>query len=53
MNDFNICSWYLILQEETRQKLVASDNKIRQLEAQVCEEQLASANGRKVILPPY
>ncbi|XP_011034583.1 PREDICTED: trichohyalin isoform X2 [Populus euphratica] len=33
--------------EETRQKLVASDNKIRQLEAQVCEEQLASANGRK------
>ncbi|KAJ6400441.1 hypothetical protein OIU84_015982 [Salix udensis] len=33
--------------EETRQKLVVSDNKIRQLEAQVCEEQLASANGRK------
>ncbi|KAG5231261.1 trichohyalin [Salix suchowensis] len=33
--------------EETRQKLVASDNKIRQLETQVCEEQLASANGRK------
>ncbi|KAJ6679514.1 SMAD/FHA DOMAIN-CONTAINING PROTEIN [Salix purpurea] len=33
--------------EETRQRLVASDNKIRQLEAQVCEEQLASANGRK------
>ncbi|KAA8515952.1 hypothetical protein F0562_019131 [Nyssa sinensis] len=33
--------------EDTRQKLVFSDNKIRQLDAQVCEEQLASANGRK------
>ncbi|CAK7347939.1 unnamed protein product [Dovyalis caffra] len=33
--------------EEARQKLVASDNKVRQLEAQVCEEQLVSANGRK------
>ncbi|XP_059458195.1 uncharacterized protein LOC132187779 isoform X2 [Corylus avellana] len=33
--------------EETRQKLVISDNKVRQLETQVCEEQLASANGRK------
>ncbi|XP_054784057.1 uncharacterized protein LOC129291003 isoform X2 [Prosopis cineraria] len=30
--------------EDTRQKLVASDNKVRQLEAQVHDEQLASAN---------
>lgn len=33
--------------EDTRQKLVTSDNKIRQLETQVCQEQQASANGRK------
>ncbi|KAF2298191.1 hypothetical protein GH714_018452 [Hevea brasiliensis] len=33
--------------EEARQKLVISDNKVRQLEAQVVEEQLASASGRK------
>ncbi|XAR63152.1 hypothetical protein NMG60_11022991 [Bertholletia excelsa] len=33
--------------EDTRQKLVISDNKVRQLEAQVCEEQLASACGKK------
>lgn len=35
-------------QEETRQKLVLSDNKVRQLEAQICEVQLASASERKV-----
>ncbi|KAK2994304.1 hypothetical protein RJ640_024027 [Escallonia rubra] len=35
------------LQEDTRQKLVISDNKVRQLEAQTCELQLASANGIK------
>ncbi|PSS21599.1 Myosin-2 heavy chain like [Actinidia chinensis var. chinensis] len=35
--------------EETRQKLVISDNKVRQLEAQICEEQLASASERKRI----
>ncbi|XP_030929832.1 myosin-6 isoform X1 [Quercus lobata] len=33
--------------EDTRQKLVISDNNVRQLETKVCEEQLASANGRK------
>ncbi|XP_044493067.1 uncharacterized protein LOC123216641 isoform X3 [Mangifera indica] len=33
--------------DETREKLVISDNKIRQLETQVCEEQLASASGKK------
>ncbi|KAH7519561.1 hypothetical protein FEM48_Zijuj08G0050100 [Ziziphus jujuba var. spinosa] len=33
--------------EDTRQKLVISDNKVRQLENQVHEEQLASGNGRK------
>lgn len=33
--------------EDARQKLVISDNKVRQLETEVCEEQLASANGRK------
>ncbi|GFY92436.1 SMAD/FHA domain-containing protein [Actinidia rufa] len=37
------------LQEETRQKLVLSDNKVRQLEAQTCDEQLASASERKRI----
>ncbi|XP_031269676.1 myosin heavy chain, non-muscle isoform X2 [Pistacia vera] len=36
--------------DETREKLVISDNKIRQLETQVCEEQLASASGKKVIM---
>ncbi|XP_057499038.1 LOW QUALITY PROTEIN: protein CROWDED NUCLEI 3-like [Actinidia eriantha] len=35
--------------EETRQKLVISDNKVRQLEAQTCDEQLASASERKRI----
>ncbi|CAH9145809.1 unnamed protein product [Cuscuta epithymum] len=33
--------------EETRQKLVSSDNKARQLEAQIHEEQLASLTNRK------
>ncbi|KAJ4727100.1 SMAD/FHA domain-containing protein, putative isoform 1 [Melia azedarach] len=33
--------------DETREKLVISDNKVRQLEAQVYEEQLASASGKK------
>ncbi|KAJ7951000.1 SMAD/FHA domain-containing protein, putative isoform 1 [Quillaja saponaria] len=33
--------------EETRQKLVTSDNKVRQLETQVHDEQQASAIGRK------
>lgn len=37
-------------QDETREKLVISDNKIRQLETQVYEEQLASASGTKVIM---
>ncbi|KAI8545276.1 hypothetical protein RHMOL_Rhmol07G0029000 [Rhododendron molle] len=36
-------------QEETRQKLVLSDNKVRQLEAQICEVQLASASERKKV----
>ncbi|KAJ4845550.1 hypothetical protein Tsubulata_021531 [Turnera subulata] len=35
--------------EEARQKLVISDNKVRQLEAQVCDEQLTSANRKKRI----
>nr|GMD31654.1 golgin subfamily A member 8J isoform X1 [Ipomoea batatas] len=35
--------------EETRQKLVNSDNKARQLEAQMHEEQLASVSNRKRI----
>ena len=39
-------------QEETRQKLVISDNKVRQLEAQTYEEQLASASERKVCMGP-
>lgn len=38
------------LQEDIRQNLVISDNKVRLLETQVCEEQLASAYGRKVII---
>ncbi|PPE00179.1 hypothetical protein GOBAR_DD02832 [Gossypium barbadense] len=33
--------------EDTRQKLVNSDNKVRQLEAQVSEAKQASANARK------
>ncbi|GLT39511.1 hypothetical protein SLA2020_136970 [Shorea laevis] len=33
--------------EETRQKLVNSENKVRQLETQVCEEKHASANAGK------
>ncbi|EOA26547.1 hypothetical protein CARUB_v10022606mg [Capsella rubella] len=33
--------------EDTRQKLVCSDNRNRQLEAQVSEEQLASASAQK------
>ncbi|KAF3439964.1 hypothetical protein FNV43_RR18242 [Rhamnella rubrinervis] len=35
--------------EDTRQKLVFSDNKVRQLETQVCEEQLASGSRKKRI----
>lgn len=35
--------------EDTRQKLVISENKVRQLEAQVREEQLASSTRRKRI----
>ncbi|KAL5538184.1 hypothetical protein UlMin_043682, partial [Ulmus minor] len=33
--------------EDTRQKLVISDNKVRQLESQVCKEQLTSESGKK------
>ncbi|KAI4318716.1 hypothetical protein MLD38_032389 [Melastoma candidum] len=33
--------------EETRQKLVVSDNKVRQLEAHICEEQQISLQGQK------
>lgn len=33
--------------EDTRQKLVNSENKVRQLEALLCEEKQASANKRK------
>ncbi|XP_024010875.1 uncharacterized protein LOC18015717 isoform X2 [Eutrema salsugineum] len=36
--------------EDTRQKLVYSDNRNRQLEAQISEEQLASANALKEIV---
>ncbi|KAL5863652.1 hypothetical protein ACOSQ3_001166 [Xanthoceras sorbifolium] len=32
--------------DETREKLVYSDNKVRQLESQICEEQLATASGK-------
>ncbi|KAL2468997.1 SMAD/FHA domain-containing protein [Forsythia ovata] len=35
--------------EDTRQKLVFSDNKVRQLEAQIREEQLAFASNRKKV----
>ncbi|KAG5626885.1 hypothetical protein H5410_012103 [Solanum commersonii] len=35
--------------EDTRQKLVVSDNKVRQFEAQLCEEQLSSACRKKKI----
>ncbi|KAK8268841.1 hypothetical protein V6Z12_D11G092400 [Gossypium hirsutum] len=35
--------------EDTRQKLVDSDNKVRQLETKVCEEQKTSANTRKKV----
>ncbi|XP_049350840.1 uncharacterized protein LOC125815418 isoform X2 [Solanum verrucosum] len=35
--------------EDTRQKLVVSENKVRQLEAQLCEEQLSSACRKKKI----
>lgn len=38
-----------VLQEDTRQRLVFSENKVRQLETQVCEEQLASGIGKKVM----
>ena len=45
-----------LLQEDIRQKLVNSDNKVRQLETQVSEAQQASANARKVnmlFVPAY
>ncbi|XP_022147057.1 kinesin-like protein KIF15 isoform X2 [Momordica charantia] len=35
--------------EETRQKLVTSDNKVRQLESQLGEQQLSCANERKKV----
>ncbi|KAL2330441.1 hypothetical protein Fmac_018022 [Flemingia macrophylla] len=35
--------------EDTRQKLVASDNKVRQLETQVHEEKLATENEKKKV----
>lgn len=38
-----------MLQEDTRQKLVVSDNKVRQLETQVHQEKLTNENGMKVI----
>lgn len=39
-----------MLQDETREKLVVSDNKVRQLEAQILEEQMTSAYGKKVMI---
>jgi len=42
-----------LLQEDTRQKLVVSDNKVRQLETQVHEEKLATENEMKVIISFY
>uniref|UniRef100_A0A7N0SZ17 FHA domain-containing protein n=1 Tax=Kalanchoe fedtschenkoi TaxID=63787 RepID=A0A7N0SZ17_KALFE len=33
--------------DDTRQKLIISENKVRQLEAQLSEENLTSSNGRK------
>ncbi|KAK4847729.1 hypothetical protein QYF36_005152 [Acer negundo] len=33
--------------DETREKLVLSENKVRQLESQICEEQLSLASGKK------
>ncbi|XP_047315635.1 trichohyalin isoform X2 [Impatiens glandulifera] len=35
--------------DDTRDKLVISENKVRQLEAQLCEEQEVSANGKNKI----
>ncbi|KAG9145681.1 hypothetical protein Leryth_025936 [Lithospermum erythrorhizon] len=37
--------------EDARQKLVTSDNKIRQLEGLICEEQLTSNTRKKVMHP--
>lgn len=37
-----------LFQEETREKLVFTDNRVRQLEAQVSEEQRASSLRKKV-----
>lgn len=51
LNSEGLVSQFLyLLQEDTRQKLVNSDNKVRQLEAQVSEAKQASANARKVNL---
>lgn len=44
----NVCLYQW--QEDTRQKLVNSDNKVRQLEGQIHQEQQACANTNKVPL---
>jgi hypothetical protein len=38
----------LLMQEDARDNLVTSEKKVRDLEAQLQDEQLVSANNRKV-----
>lgn len=40
--------YFSMLQEDSRQKLAASENNVRHLETQLCEEKLISCNRRKV-----
>ena len=40
--------FFLLMQEDARDNLVTSEKKVRELEAQLHDEQLVSANNRKV-----
>lgn len=45
---YNYLFFVLLMQEDARDNLVKSEKKVRELEAQLQDEQLVSANNRKV-----
>jgi hypothetical protein len=45
---YNYLLLVLLMQEDARDNLVTSEKKVRELEAQFQDEQLVSANNRKV-----
>jgi hypothetical protein len=45
---YNYLLFVLLMQEDARDNLVTSEKRVRELEAQLQDEQMVSANNRKV-----